>query len=455
MAHVIDAEKAGAPKAEGTRNELKRALNLKDLVLIVIGSVIGSGIFIVPSTVLTQTAGDVGPMLLVWLVAGVLSLLGALTYGELGAMNPEAGGLYVYVRDAFGRLPAFLLGWTLFFMIATGSVATLAVAFGTYLDRLVPVGEIGKKVVAIAMIAVIATINVRGTKESARVQNVSTAVKVGAILFMSIAFLIVGKGLSQVSGHMWPKTFSLPLVTGISTAMIGVLWAYEGWQYSTFSAGETENPERTFPRGIAIGTACIVGIYMLANVGYLAAIGPGGVAASQAVAADAVNATFGAGAAKLIAVAIMISMFSAANGITITSPRVYYKMARDDVFFKKLGEVHPRFGTPAFSIIASSAVAMVLAASGTFEVLLTYVVFAGWIFYALGAASIFVFRRKLPNVRRPYRVPGYPITPILFVLSAAAIVLNTLFTQPGRAFVGVAVVLTGVPAYFIWRKGVA
>jgi basic amino acid/polyamine antiporter, APA family len=433
---------------------LARVLGLRDLILIVIGTVIGSGIFLVPGGVLRLAGGYPGPALIVWVVGGALSLLGALAYGELGAMNPEAGGLYVYLRDAFGPLTAFLYGWTFFLVIATGSAATLAVASGSYLQQFIALGPAGQKIAAILLLAIVAAINVSGTRRSADVQNWSTAIKVAALLIMSVGLLVARKSAPAAHAPFWPAAFTPSLASGMGLGMIGVLWAYEGWQYSTFSAGETENPERTFPRGIAIGTACIVGIYMLANVGYLAAIGPSGVAASQAVAADAVNSVFGPAAAKLIAVAIMISMFSAANGITITSPRVYYKMARDEVFFKRLGNVHPKFGTPAFSIIASSAIAMVLAASGTFEVLLTYVVFAGWIFYALGAASIFVFRRRLPNAPRPYRVPGYPITPILFVLSAAAIVLNTLFTQPGRALVGVAVVLTGVPAYFVWRKRV-
>jgi APA family basic amino acid/polyamine antiporter len=436
------------------RTELKRSLNQRDLILIVIGSVIGSGIFIVPSTVLRATNGDIGPMLLVWLIAGVLSLLGALTYGELGAMNPEAGGLYIYVRDAFGALPAFLLGWCFFFMIASGSIATLAVAFTTYFERLVPLNDVVRRLVPVIMIAALAAINVRGVKHGARVQNVSTAIKVGAILVMSVLFLTMGSGLAQASGKVWPESFTLPLLTGIGTAMIGVLWAYEGWQYVTFSAGEAEDPERTFPRGIAIGTTCIILIYMLANIGYLAALGPQGVQDSTAVAADAVGSLFGPGAAKLIAAAIVVSMFSAANGITITAPRAYFKMARDGVFFSKLAEVHPRFGTPAFAIISSSVVAMLLAVTGTFEVLLTYVVFTGWIFYALGAAAVFVYRRRLPDAPRPYRVPGYPVTPILFVLASAAIVLNTLIAQPRQAIVGIMVVLTGLPAYYIWKRKV-
>src|SRR5918999_5044487 len=241
------------------------------------------------------------------------------------------------------------------------------------------------------------------------------------------------------------------MVSGIGLAMIGVLWAYEGWQYATFSAGETVDPQRTFPRAMVVGTVFLIVIYLLANAAYLAALGPGGVMASERVAADAVSATLGPGAAKVIATIILISKFSAANGITLTAPRLYYSMARDRVFFAKLAEVHPRFGTPALAIIVSSVWAMVLAATGTFEQLLTYVVFVAWIFYALGGIAIFVYRRREPNAIRPFRTPGYPLTPVLFVASAVAIVLNTIVSQPGRAAVGLGFMLLGVPAYFVWR----
>lgn len=432
---------------------LARILGFHDLLLIVMGTVIGSGIFLVPGAVMRETGGHVGTALLVWLLAGVLSLLGALTYGELGAMQPEVGGLYIYIRDTFGALPAFLYGWTLFFVISSGSVATLAVAFTAYLQPFVALGSWAQKLIAVAMIAVVAAVNVKGTGQSAQVQGWSTGVKIVALLIMSALLLVVGHGFAR-SAPFWPTHVTGSVLSGVGLAMVGTLWAYEGWQYVTFSAGETREPQRVFPRGIIAGTAGLIAIYLLANLAYVAALGSKGVAASDSVAAAAVEALFGPRAAQVVAVTILIAMFSAANGLTLTATRVYYAMARDGLFFHRLAQVHPRFGTPAFAVLASSAWAMVLALTGTFEELLTYVVFTGWIFYALGALSIFGYRRLMPDAPRPFRVPGYPWTPILFVLSALGIVLNTLFAEPKQALAGIIVVLVGLPAFLLWRRRV-
>jgi basic amino acid/polyamine antiporter, APA family len=418
----------------------------------VIGTVIGSGIFLVPGGVLRQAGGHAGPALLVWVVGGGLSLLGALAYGELGAMNPAAGGLYVYLRDAFGPLTAFLYGWTFFLVIATGSAATLAVASSAYLQQFVPLGPIGQKATAVALLAIVAAINVRSTRGSADVQNWTTAIKVGALVTMSVVLVASSGSGARPTTPFWPPAFTSEIASGMGLGMIGVLWAYEGWQYVTFSAGEATNPQRTFPRAIVAGTASLIGIYLFANIGYLAALGPDGVAASDRVAAEAVSSVAGGVAGKLIAAAILVSIFSATNGLTISAPRVYYAMARDGLFFRRLAAVHPRYGTPAASIVAGTAWAMVLAVSGTFEQLLTYVVFVGWIFYGLGAACVFALRRARPDAARPFRVPGYPWTPLLFIVAAAALVANTIATQPGRAAVGIGVVLLGLPVYFVWRK---
>jgi APA family basic amino acid/polyamine antiporter len=428
-------------------------LGLSDLVLLIVGLVIGSGIFIVPGAVLRQVGGDIFVALLIWLAGGVLSLLGALTYGELGARNPQAGGLYVFIRDCFGRFPAFLYGWTLFFVISSGSVATLAVAFSAYLREIVPVTPMAAKLSAVAMIAVVATINVLGTRKSANLQNWTTAIKVSAIVVMSAVLLWLGRGFVAAGVPLGPVEGGAPsLASGIGLAMIGVLWAYEGWQYVTFSAGEAVDAQRTFPRALLTGSAILIGLYLLANVAYLAALGPRAAAESNSIAAAAVAATVNPTASKLVAVAILIAIFSAANGIVLTSSRVYFAMARDGVFFERLAEVHPRFQTPALAVLALSAWAIVLAVSGTFEQLLTYVVFTGWLFYALSAASVFIYRRNAPDAPLSYRVPGYPWTPLLFIAAAGALVVNTLVTQPTRAAVGLGIVLVGAPAYLLWRS---
>ena len=430
--------------------ELARVLTLRDLVLIVVGTTIGSGIFTVPGAVLRQSGGDLGVALVVWVVGSVLALLGALTFGELGGMLPDAGGSYTYVREAFGPLPAFLLGWTLFLAINTGSAATLAVAFANYLGELVPLTPLAHNLAGVAMIAAVAAVNIRGVRYAASVQNWSTALKVGAILALAVAGLVLGTGFHHSGTRVFATPVSPASLSAAGVALLGVLWAYEGWQDVTNSAGEAADPQRTFARGIGLGTAALVAIYLTANAGYVAAVGATRVAASDRIAADVVHSLFGPAAAKLVTVVILISIFSAANGLALTGPRMYFAMARDGLFFRSLSEVHPRFGTPAFAVAASAVWATLLALSGTFEQLFTYVVFASWMFAALAAATVFVLRRRRPDAPRPFRVPGYPVTPALFIAAAVAIVLNTVVARPVQALIGLGIVASGLPAYFVW-----
>jgi basic amino acid/polyamine antiporter, APA family len=431
-------------------NELRRSLGFTDLMLITIGTVIGSGIYLVPSIVLRQTGGHTGLAFTVWAVAGFLSLLGALTYAELGAMKPEAGGLYAYLRDAFGPLPAFLYGWASFLVIASGSIAALAVAFANYLSPLLPFRVPGP-VISLAVILVVALINIRGTRGSATVQNWTTGAKFGVLFLLSAVLTLRGTG----GAGLPTAPIEVPngsLAAGFGAAMIGVLWAYEGWQYVTFSAGEAKDPQRTFPRAISIATFLLIVLYLMANLGYVRALGPAGVANSQRVAADSIGTILGPVAGAVVSALILVSIFSALNGLILTTPRMYYAMARDGLFFQKLTSVHPRFGTPAFAIVTLTAWGALLAASGTFSQLLTYAVFTGWIFYALGALAVMMLRRSEPNAVRPFRVPGYPVTPILFVVAAIALVINTIVTQPGISSIGLAFVALGAPVFFIWRS---
>jgi APA family basic amino acid/polyamine antiporter len=429
---------------------LQRSLGSTDLALITAGTVIGSGIFLTPGIVLQNTGARTGVALGVWAVSGVLSLLGALTYAELGAMKPHAGGLYVYLRDAFGPLPAFLYGWASFAVISSGSVATLAVAFSGYLGGIVPLGGLPRQVISVAVIAVATAINVAGTRRSANVQNWMTAAKVGGLLALSAILLAQGHAAAATPGA-FPPLPATSFAAGVGAAMIATLWAYEGWQYVTFSAGEARDPQRSFPRAITVATVGLIALYLLVNLGYLAALGPEAAARSERIAADAVGTVLGPVAGTLVAVLILVSISSALNGLILTTPRMYYSMAQDGVFFRRLARVHPGFGTPALAIGALAVWSAFLAATGTFQQLLTYVVFAGWIFYALGALSVFVYRRREPEAVRPFRTPGYPVTPTLFVAAAVLLVLNTIATQPARAGVGLTLVATGVPAFYAWR----
>jgi APA family basic amino acid/polyamine antiporter len=428
---------------------LRRTLGTFDLTLLTIGLVIGSGVFVVPALVLRSSGGSMSLALSIWVIGGVLSLLGALTYGELGAMDGGSGGLYSYLRNAFGPFVAFLYGWTLLLVLATGSVATLAAAAAQYFGEFVTLGPVAKKVFSVSVILLLGVVNVLSTRKSATLQNVATGIKVTAILVMSGLLIALGGGGPSAAA----ATGAAPsFMAGAGVAMISVLWAYEGWQYTTFAAGEARDPQRGFPLALIAGTVILIALYVLANVAYVAALGGARVAASERVAAEAVTTVVGATAGRLVATAIIISMFSAALSIMITAPRVYYTMARDGLFFSKLAEVHPRYGTPAFAIVVTTVWSMVLAATGTFQQLLTYVVFIGWIFYALGAISVIVLRRKRPDARRPFRVPGYPWTPIIFTLSAVAIVANTIVTQPRNVVLGLLIVALGAPAYLVWRR---
>jgi basic amino acid/polyamine antiporter, APA family len=435
-----------------TETTLARTLTFRDLTGLVVGAVIGSGIFLVPGAILREVNGSVVASLGVWIAGGVLSLLGALTYSEMAAMKPEAGGLYVYIRDCFGRLPAFLYGWTLFLVIATGSIATLAVAFSAYLGEIIPLSPLEAKAVAVVMIAVLTVVNVQGTRRSADLQNWTTLIKVLAVLALAGVLFALGRNYHAISASLWPVRGAGSLNAGFGVAMIAVLWAYEGWQFTTYSAGEVHNPQRDIPPAFLLGMLVLIALYVTAVLAYLAALGPADAARSDTIAATAIARVLGGPAAKLVAASILISTFSAANSVQLTAPRVFYAMARDRLFFKRLAVVHPRFRTPAIAVIACGVWSAVLACLGSFQQLFTYVIFAGWIFYGLGAASIFLYRRNQPNAPRPYRVLGYPWTPALFVAAAAALVLNTIISGPSGAAQGLGIVFLGLPAYLFWRR---
>jgi APA family basic amino acid/polyamine antiporter len=437
---------------------LIRTLTLRDLLFLFIGSVIGSGIFLTPGLILRQLDGSVGLSLLVWLVGGILSLLGALTYAELAATNPEAGGLYCYIRDGFGRMPAFLYGWCLFLVIASASIAALARAFTRYLAEIVPLSPVASTVASVAMIAIVTAVNVWGTRKSSDLQNWTTFVKVGIIVVLSAILFALGRHASDLPPAFGTTQRGFSLISNFGLGMIAVLWAYEGWQFGTYSAGEVVEPQKSFPRSFLLGSLILVALYLIAVLAYLFALGPAVATASDAIAATALAAVLGPWAGKLVALTILISTFSAANSVILTAPRVFYAMANDNLFFKKLAEVHPRFHTPAAAIVALGIWSAILACAGKFSELIGGVVFIGWIFYGLGAAAIFPLRRASRGKAIPYRVPGYPWTPLIFVLAAAAIVGNAVvlaFLDPAQfrnLAAALLLLLLGLPAYFFWRK---
>ncbi|PYT82499.1 MAG: amino acid transporter [Acidobacteria bacterium] len=441
--------------------ELIRTLRLRDLFLLFIGSVIGSGIFRTPGPILRQVGGSVGMALLVWIVGGVLSLLGALTYAELAASNPEAGGLYCYIRDGFGRAPAFLYGWCLFLVIASGSVAALARVFSEYFAQVIPISPIAQTFVAVVVIAIVTFVNVWGTRKSSDLQNWTTLVKAGVIVVLSVVLLSLGHHASEVVPAMGATQHGASLFSSFGLAMIAVLWAYEGWQFGTYSAGEVIDPQKAFPRAFLLGSLVLIGLYLLAIAAYLIALGPAATGVSDTIAAASVTAVLGSWAGRIVALTILVSTFSAANSVILTAPRVFYAMAHDNLFFKKLAVVHVNFRTPVFAIVALgvwSAVLVCAGQLGQFQKLIEGVIFIGWIFYGLGAAAIFPIRRANGDRLIPYRVPGYPWTPILFVLAAAAIVGNAVYlalrdpAQFQNLTAAIILFAMGLPAYLFWRK---
>jgi APA family basic amino acid/polyamine antiporter len=436
---------------------LLRTLRLRDLLLLFIGSVIGSGIFLTPGLILKQVHGSVGLAMLVWVAGGVMSLLGALTYSELAAANPEAGGLYCYIRDGFGRLPAFLYGWCLLLVISSASIAALARAFARYLEEVLPLTPMEGTAAAVAMIALVMVVNVWGTRQSSDLQNWTTLIKGGLVVVLSLVLLALGKHGGELAAASGTTLSGVELFSAFGLAMIAVLWAYEGWQFGTYSAGEVVEPQKVFPRAFLLGSLILIGLYVVAVLGYLVALGPESAGGSEAIAATAVKAVLGPWAGKIVALTILVSVFSATNSVVLTAPRVFYAMAKDNLFFARLAEVHPRFHTPTAAIVVLCGWSAVLTLAGKFSELIDGVVFIGWIFYGLSGAAIFPLRRAARGKELPYRVPGYPWTPLVFLFAAAAIVGNEIYlaTRDPKEFrhvlAALALMVLGVPAYFFWR----
>jgi len=430
---------------------LKRNLTLFDMTMIAIGSVIGSGIFLTPSLIAAALQSPKW-ILFVWTLGGILTLAGALTYAELSAMMPEAGGIYVFLSKTFGGLFGFLYGWVYFLVVNTGAIAALSIAFATYLGYFISLSPLGIKLVAIGGLVFLTLVNVRGVKSGAIFSDLFTILKVIGIVGLIAIGLGVGK--SSITDFTAPfESSSTSLIGALAIAMVGVVWSCGGWQHATFAAGEAKNPKRDVALAMIIGSVTITLIYLLTNIAYMYLMPPAEMAASSRVAADAVEKVLGPIGGSLIALAIFISTFGTAGIYTLTAPRIYFAMAKDKVFFKKVAEVHPKYQTPAYAIIYQSAWAVLLILFwGTFENLISYVVFTDAIFFALTAIAVIVLRKKLPNANRPYKTFGYPLTPVIFIALEIWFVVTIISEKPLQSLAGLGFLLLGIPAYYLWKR---
>ncbi len=456
------------PDPHEAGGELVRELGLLDSTFLVIGITVGSGIFLTTG-IMAESLPDPMLLLAAWLVGGLLAMAGALTYAELGAAMPQAGGQYVYLREAYGPLPAFLFGWIIFLVYQPGAIAAVATGFAVYLGYFLPALAIDNvlvsgslagatvslsagQFVAVATIIGLTAMNVLGLRFGALIQNVSTILKVAAIAIFIALGLWAGSGSAGELPTPVGGVDSGSLLSGFLIALIAVLWSYDGFSNLNFSAGEIKDPARTLPRALVLGTATITVTYLLVNVVYVLALPITEMQGVLTVAERAASALLGPSAAVFIAAAIVISTFGSTNGSILAGARVYYAMAKDGLFFSSVARVHPRYRTPHVSLWLQCAWACVLALSATFEQLFTYATFAVILLYAAAAASVFTLRRTRPDLPRPYRVWGYPIVPAFFLTSVVAIGITSLFERPVEAFSGLAVLGLGVPVYYAWSR---
>ena len=437
------------PSPDGDQPELRRALGLGSVTLLVVGGIIGSGIFFTPAEV-ARALPEGWMVLAAWVVGGLVALAGALTYAELGAMMPRAGGPYVYIREAFGPLPAFLYGWMLLLSIGTGALAAVAMAFAGYLARFVDLAPVGGPLpVAAATIALLSLTNWFGVTPGAVVQNVLTVAKVAALAALVVGGLVLWGTVAPALPIPAAPRAPASLAAGAASAFVAVLFTIGGWQQMSMVAGEVRRPERNVPRGLALGIAIVVAVYLGTNVVYLHLLGRDGLAASAAVAADAAARLVGPAGATAITVAAMLSILGFVNVVILATPRVFFAMARDGLFLPAAARVHPRWRSPhvAIATMGAWAILLLLVSRGDVGMLLGAVVFADWIFFGLGAASVFVLRRTRPYEDRPYRAVGYPVVPAFFVLAAAVGVISAIVSARATSLLGMGLLLAGTLVY--------
>jgi basic amino acid/polyamine antiporter, APA family len=429
-------------------SNLPRKLGLIDALSIVIGMVIGGGIFLVPNLVARELKSATA-ILAVWIFAGVISFFGALACAELGTALPSTGGQYVFLREAYGPMVGFLCGWSMFLVARTAQVAWLAVTMALYVSYFVPLSAPVSKLLGICAIALFTGINYRGVTAGAIVQKTFTLAKVaGLLVIISSAILWGGKAASSP-----PEGAATGLsVSTFGIALIASLLAYDGWVQLSFVAGEIRNPQRNVFFALSLGSIACIAIYLLANVAYLRVLPIAQIAASNHVGATVAERVLGSSGGSLVSLIILLSIIGTLNGCFLTSPRIYFAQARDGLFFRKFAEVHPRYHTPGFAILAQGIWSAVLVVSGSYETLLDYAMFAIWLSYGLMVAGVIVLRYRQPGLARPYRMWGYPVTPALFVGITCWFLANMLMTRPAPSVAGLLLIATGIPVYFLWAR---
>lgn len=450
--------------------ELRRALGPLATIAVVIGTAIGSGIFLVPSDMI-RAVGSPAVVFGVWIFGGILTLFGALTYAELSAAMPAAGGEYVYLNAAYGPFFGFIYGWTQTWVAKAASIATLGTAFYTYLGDFfpslgnvfytvhLPIGPHGGpleirvgQIVAIGVILFLAGINYLGVQVGGGVQVAVTAVKLSLIGGVILAGLLSTRGnAANFRISMTPDPGGIP---GFFVALVAALWAYDGWNNAGMLGSEIEHPQKNLPRALIVGTTCMMAIYLLTNLAYFYVLSGPEVGASRRVAADAMRRVLGQPGGAIVSVAAMISIFAALNGSILSGSRVPYAMARNGYFFHSLARVNARFRTPAAAIVLLGVWSSLVLLSGEYQQLYTLVIFPSWILYGMTAASVIVLRYKRPAMERPYRVPGYPVVPVLFVFVAIALLYSTLQSSPRESGIGLGLIVAGLPFYFYWKRNI-
>ena len=443
----MDSTPVGASERHGS-GTLLRQLGLIDSMALVMGVIIGSGIFLVPGSIARQLP-SLAAVISVWVVGGFLSVLGGLALAELGASLPNAGGLYIYIERAYGRFAGFVYGWMGLAIINSGSVATMAAGAGTYVASVAHLSTIQQKVFQVAILLLFTTINCLGVTLGKWVQNILTSIKFGGLLIMTV-FLFVHGHWTNLTGSFWPASGHFAL-SAFGIALIGVLWAYDGWHTLSFVAGEVKNPTRNIPGSLILGTVACMSIYVLANVAYYSVLDPATIRSSDRVAAVAVSTAWGGKAAMILTVLISLSILGAINGSTFATPRATMAMANDGLFFRVFGRVNSKYHTPVTALIAHGIWAAVLTLLGTFQELFTAVIFTAWIFHGLSVFAVIVLRVREPQLPRPYRCPWYPVAPLLFVCATLGIVGNTIVSDFKHALSGLVLLALSIPLYWLFK----